>query len=540
MYRIILIDDEPLILAGIASLICWEEHDCCIVGKATNGHTAIDLILDTRPDIVITDIRMPVMNGLELIQACKEKNCEFAFIFLTNLEDFQLAKEAVHLGATDYLVKLDLKPQTLIQALERAKEHCSRMESHHNKELYALLLKDSRKQLEQNYFSQLLLTPPSDSEFAFNPEIDASYRNAYLLLLQMKPEQILFGQTEPYDFQFISSQLLDVVSGIGTRYFSSHAMLMPQKDTMLLVVSPKAESDNEKALSEFCTKVNVALGTYFALTALFGISQKSRETSRLPQALSEARSALGRCYYDSALGISFYQDQKSRLRQPAQREFNINFLKKSMSAAVLENESQDLKEIFLELSELFAQYKPDKPQAVSACINIYSYLHDLLQNESTRENAFPYSIDIAKQLSGLGSLDDILLWLDSFCEKICAMLAERKEKRSDKFVYMAKRYIHEHYREKLTLSEIAEHLTISPGYLSSTFSRYMNKTVSDYIAEVKIEHAKELIDSGQYLIYEIADQLGFENAYYFSKVFKKVTGMAPKNYECWRKLNKTD
>lgn len=540
MYRIILIDDEPLILAGIASLICWEEHDCCIVGKATNGHTAIDLILDTRPDIVITDIRMPVMNGLELIQACKEKNCEFAFIFLTNLEDFQLAKEAVHLGATDYLVKLDLKPQTLIQALERAKEHCSRMESHHNKELYALLLKDSRKQLEQNYFSQLLLTPPSDSEFAFNPEIDASYRNAYLLLLQMKPEQILFGQTEPYDFQFISSQLLDVVSGIGTRYFSSHAMLMPQKDTMLLVVSPKAESDNEKALSEFCTKVNVALGTYFALTALFGISQKSRETSQLPQALSEARSALGRCYYDSALGISFYQDQKSRLRQPAQREFNINFLKKSMSAAVLENESQDLKEIFRELSELFAQYKPDKPQAVSACINIYSYLHDLLQNESTRENAFPYSIDIAKQLSGLGSLDDILLWLDSFCEKICAMLAERKEKRSDKFVYMAKRYIHEHYREKLTLSEIAEHLTISPGYLSSTFSRYMNKTVSDYIAEVKIEHAKELIDSGQYLIYEIADQLGFENAYYFSKVFKKVTGMAPKNYECWRKLNKTD
>ena len=540
MYRIILIDDEPLILAGIASLICWEEHDCCIVGKATNGHTAIDLILDTRPDIVITDIRMPVMNGLELIQACKEKNCEFAFIFLTNLEDFQLAKEAVHLGATDYLVKLDLKPQTLIQALERAKEHCSRMESHHNKELYALLLKDSRKQLAQNYFSQLLLTPPSDSEFAFNPEIDASYRNAYLLLLQMKPEQILFGQTEPYDFQFISSQLLDVVSGIGTRYFSSHAMLMPQKDTMLLVVSPKAESDNEKALSEFCTKVNVALGTYFALTALFGISQKSRETSRLPQALSEARSALGRCYYDSALGISFYQDQKSRLRQPAQREFNINFLKKSMSAAVLENESQDLKEIFRELSELFAQYKPDKPQAVSACINIYSYLHDLLQNESTRENAFPYSIDIAKQLSGLGSLDDILLWLDSFCEKICAMLAERKEKRSDKFVYMAKRYIHEHYREKLTLSEIAEHLTISPGYLSSTFSRYMNKTVSDYIAEVKIDHAKELIDSGQYLIYEIADQLGFENAYYFSKVFKKVTGMAPKNYECWRKLNKTD
>lgn len=537
MYRIILIDDEPLILAGIASLICWEEHDCCIVGKATNGNDAIDLIMETRPDIVITDIRMPVMNGLELIEACQKRDCEFAFIFLTNLEDFQLAKQAVHLGAIDYLVKLDLQPKALIQALERAKEYCSRMESHHNRELYTLLLKDTQKQQEQNYFSRLLLSSP-DKELPPDAEISARYPGAYLILLQMKPEQILFGQTMDYDFQFISSQLLDIVSGIGARYFSSHNILTPHKDTLLLVVCPKPESDNEKSLSDFCAKVNTAIGTYFALTALFGVSRKKSRLSMLPDAFAEAQSALDHCYYDSALRIAFYKNHDSRLRPPAQREFNINFLKKSMSAAVLENESQDLREIFRELSELFTQYKPDKTQAVSACINIYSYLHDLLQSESFEDNAFPYSIDIAGQLSGLGSLDDILLWLESFCEKICTLLTERKEKRSDKFVHMAKRYIHEHYTEKMTLSDIADHLKISPGYLSTSFSNYMNRTVSDYIAEVKIEHAKELIDSGEYLIYEIANQLGFENAYYFSKVFKKVTGMSPKNYECRHKLSR--
>lgn len=537
MYRIILIDDEPLILAGIASLICWEEHDCCIVGKATNGNDAIDLIMDTRPDIVITDIRMPVMNGLELIEACQKRACEFAFIFLTNLEDFQLAKQAVHLGAIDYLVKLDLQPKALIQALERAKEYCSRMESHHNRELYTLLLKDTQKQQEQNYFSRLLLSSP-DKELPPDAEISARYPGAYLILLQMKPEQILFGQTMDYDFQFISSQLLDIVSGIGARYFSSHNILTPHKDTLLLVVCPKPESDNEKSLSDFCAKVNTAIGTYFALTALFGVSRKKSRLSMLPDAFAEAQSALDHCYYDSTLRIAFYKNHDSRLRPPVQREFNINFLKKSMSAAVLENESQDLREIFRELSELFTQYKPDKTQAVSACINIYSYLHDLLQSESFEDNAFPYSIDIAGQLSGLGSLDDILLWLESFCEKICTLLTERKEKRSDKFVHMAKRYIHEHYTEKMTLSDIADHLKISPGYLSTSFSNYMNRTVSDYIAEVKIEHAKELIDSGEYLIYEIANQLGFENAYYFSKVFKKVTGMSPKNYECRHKLSR--
>lgn len=530
MYRVILIDDEPLILAGIASLICWEEYDCSIVGKATNGRSAVDLILEMKPDIVITDIRMPVMNGLELIEACKEKNCEFAFIFLTNLEDFQLAKQALRLGAVDYLVKLDLQPESLVQALDKAKEYCSRMESHHNKELYTLLIKDNQKQLEHNYFSQLILSA-SEARPPVSPEIAAGYPTVYLILFQMKPEQILFGQTKVYDFQFISSQLQDVVSGIAAQYFGRYTLLTLQKDTMLLVVSPKPDNDSEKSLSDFCTKINVALSTYFALTALFGISKKRRDLAELPQAFAEARLALNRCYYDSVSSIVIYRNQETLEEDSRGREFNINFLKKSMFTAVQENDSLVLKEIFRELTDLFSQYKPGKTQAVSACINIYTYLHDLLLNEIAEEGDFPYSMSIARELSQLGSLEDILIWLDSFCEKVCALLTDRKEKRSDKLVYMAKRYIHEHYREKLMLSDIADHLKISSGYLSTTFSRYMNQTVSDYIAEVKIQHAKELISSGQYLIYEIADQLGFESAYYFSKVFKKVTGMSPKDYK---------
>ena len=83
MYRIILVDDEPLILAGIASLIQWESLGCTLVGKATNGNSAMELILELNPDIVITDIRMPVMNGLELIEACQKQGCEFAFLLLT-------------------------------------------------------------------------------------------------------------------------------------------------------------------------------------------------------------------------------------------------------------------------------------------------------------------------------------------------------------------------------------------------------------------------------------------------------------------------
>ena len=139
-------------------------------------------------------------------------------------------------------------------------------------------------------------------------------------------------------------------------------------------------------------------------------------------------------------------------------------------------------------------------------------------------------MDIAQYLDHLGSLEDILTWLDSFCQKLCNLLPERRENRSDKLVYLTRQYVDAHYAEKLTLSDIAEHLKISSGHLSTTFSRFMDMTVSDYIAQVKIEHAKQLIDSHQYLIYEVADMLGFENAYYFSKVFKKNCQMFPSEY----------
>ena len=118
MYRIILVDDEPLILAGIASLISWEDHDCTIVGKATNGPSAYEMIMSQKPDIVITDIRMPVMDGLALMEKCQAAGFRCPFIVLTNLEEFSLARKALSLGACEYLVKLNLTPEELFRQVQ--------------------------------------------------------------------------------------------------------------------------------------------------------------------------------------------------------------------------------------------------------------------------------------------------------------------------------------------------------------------------------------------------------------------------------------
>lgn len=523
MYRIIIIDDEPLILAGIASLITWEDYGCTIIGKATNGPTAYDMIMELSPDIVITDIRMPVLNGLELVEKCKNNGCSFAFVVLTNLEEFHLVKKALSLGASDYLVKIDLNEEALIAALERAKESCRLWISkkHYNK----------KEDLSQNYLNALLLGTDHQAE---TPEkLKEQYPAPFILLFSLMPGHISFDSEGSYDFHSISKQLMDITGGIAARFFFHYTLLEYNGDTFLLAASfqNKAQDPPPRLkLQEFCQKLSVALKTYFELSAVYGVSTIKEDAGQLPQALKEALTALEYYYLDSSSPIVFYEGQEFHLSHA--KNFNINVFKKDLSASISQNDSEKLASIFEEIITLFKDNKPGKEQAKSACINIYTYLYSFFETgDDSYQEIFPYTINIAEQLNHFNCLEDILAWLRSFCDKLCRLLNDRKSTRSDKLVDLARNYVKDHYMEKMALADIADALNISSGHLSNTFKKLTGTTLSDFIAQVKIEHAMELIDTHQYLMYEISDMLGFDNPYYFSKVFKKVTGISPREHE---------
>ena len=131
MYQVLIVDDEPLVQAGIRSMLNWSELDMEICGTAMNGQAALKIIEDTSPDIVITDIKMPVMSGLELIKICRERfgQTHPQFIILTSYEDFHMAKEAVSYQVSDYLVKLELTPDILKEAVSKVKKQIQKAET---------------------------------------------------------------------------------------------------------------------------------------------------------------------------------------------------------------------------------------------------------------------------------------------------------------------------------------------------------------------------------------------------------------------------
>ncbi len=528
MYRIIIIDDEPLILAGIASLIIWENYECTIIGKATNGPSAFDMIMDLHPDIVITDIRMPVLSGLDLVEKCKENGCDFSFIVLTNLEEFHLVKKALSLGASDYLVKIDLNEEALVNALERAKEACDLLVNKQHR-LMDSQLKNNQEDLAKTAFRRLFLSQETESDIP--EELEEQYPAPFVILFSLSPTHIDFDASgETYDLHSVSRQLIDILGGIAARFFFHYTILEYRQDTYLLTASFKEGAFSQNVIREFCQKFSVALKTYFELSAVYGVSKTKEKILELPQAFSEALTALEYYYFDSSSQVVFYDGQNSHFSQA--KKFNINVFKKDLAAYISQNDSEKLASIFEEIITLFRENRPRKEQATSACINIYTYLYSFFETgDDSYQEIFPYTINIAEQLNHFNSLEDILEWLRSFCQKLCRLLEDRKSTRSDKLVDLARSYIKEHYMEKLTLADVAEALNISSGHLSNTFKKLTGTTLSDYIAQVKIQHAMELIDTHQYLMYEISDKLGFDNPYYFSKVFKKVTGISPREHE---------
>lgn len=526
MYRIMIVDDEPLILAGIASLLNWEEYQCRIVGKASNGQQALSLLDTLRPDIVITDIKMPAMDGITFMKTAMKNGCTASFILLTNLEEFSLAREALHLGAIDYLVKLELSEDSLIQALECAIERCN-MNYHMTHLAEEPLTVEERI---QNYFRRVLIY---DTDVEAEDELSGLIRERY-------PRPALMLINFNYGFEGFSSAFTradqkkvmgfaeDIINGMVKGFFENSCVLRREQSGFVLVLSTVGIDDFKKEASVMSVKFRQVMKDYFEVPVSIAVSLSGRGVDEIQDLLYQAMSAMNLTFYDNSSGAVFYSAMcEDNLSHSS--NFNINFLKKDVTEAIRQNDCEAFKTIMNQMIQLFSECRPSRQQAVNACNNLYYFITSLI--EDWGEQDFPYAVDIVGQLNRMANLSTVLTWLEGFRDQVVRVLEDHQQARRDKLVELALEYVKEHYQEKITLSQAAAALNVSQGHLSSTFKKQMGKNFSDYVTEMKIEKARELIESYQYMMYEISDMLGFDTQYYFSAVFKKITGYTPKEYE---------
>ena len=539
MYRVMIVDDEPLILAGIASLLDWNEYGCEISGKAANGQQALKLMEEQKPDIVITDIKMPGMDGIGFMKAVKERGWDdVIFILLTNLEEFSLARQALSLGAVEYLVKMELTEEKLADSLKLAME---RREMKRKAEAAGTAVTVSREEAVRGYIEKLLTDGGtfSGGDSSGNAG-EASAQNQGEGYDSCLRRPVLAIISFNYGYEGFSSDFTredqkkvisfaeNIIEQMVKGYFDHSCLVRRELNSLVLVMSTDGIEDYREQIRSLGEKIISVVKDYFEVSVSVAVSSRKESLGEFGALLYEAMSATNHYFYHSLDPVVFYSEEcETSARHTG--SFHIGFLKKDLSQAVALNDSGRLEEILDQVACLLREHNPSRQQAVNACANLYFFLSSFF--EDGEEPDFPYEVNIMEKLGRLGTLGQIIQWINWFKEAVSRILERRRDTRVDKIAEMVREYVMEHYKERITLGQAAEALNISQGYLSTAFKKQSGESFTNYVSAIKIEKAKELIASHQYMMYEVSDLLGFDTPFYFSKVFKKVTGMSPKEYE---------
>lgn len=529
MIKLLIADDEALVCIGLQSMLKWEQFNIEIVGIAHNGVQEEEMIERLQPDIVITDIKMPLKTGLEVAESIRKKQGRLPlFIILTSYEEFQYARAAINLQAADYLVKLDLTPQTLERSIRRAMDVIADY-----KTIDAQPALDYRSNLQEQrdkFFIRL-----------FNQLFES--KNQYLL--QKEDLDIAFSEpayavctcriTEPDSVPPRGDKLVTLCSSTVQLAKETLMAAGPCHVTALdlrnfAVTLPLQSTDPQQWMPDIVSlleEMAVTLHRYFNVAVIGAVGHAVEDPYLLRDSYLAARKTLPAAVENG--GFVFCVQDEEQSMAPAY--FDFSPYKSDIRRAFEEMDTGTLHSVITDLIQTF-DGRPDLlVQATDAACNVLYMATSLLsEGENLVEQIFEKEPEGYRVLYRQGSIEGIVNWLTQFRDGSCDLLPGRRQTYKEQLVRNVQEYIKRNLDHKLTLNQVADVFNFSPNYLSHLFSKVAKVNYVEYITEIKISAAKEMMLRGDGRVYEISQKLGYESSFYFSKVFKKVEGVSPREF----------
>lgn len=532
MYKILIVDDEPLVQVGIKSMLNCQSLGLEICGVAANGEAALEIIESDSPNIVICDIKMPIMSGLELIKICCERYGfrKPVFIFLTSYEEFAMAKEALTYQASDYLIKLELTPDVLDDAIKRAIERIpARQEEqstqadtteseqlHYNEKFYLRLL--------QNMFDSPEQLKLQSEYLGINFNSDA-YQCIYIEFFDHTNNNL---SKEKLLSLFTSAS--NLLHELIVKYFPAEVVPLDVNHCAVIVRINQSDGSNRPDISqimEALKDIQASLRKYYNIIMKAGIGSIVTNPIELSESYQYARQAYSFISDDN----SFMSIDECQTTDFNHRIFNLAIFRDQLKTAFEEFDEVVLSQTIDELNAMFSQYPQRNLQALdAACSILYMSISSIPGGEQTVSDMFSDYPDGYRSIYHKQTTEQITTWLELFKNRLCDYFISRKNNHTNHTVNLVKRYIAEHICDKLTLNDVSYSFNITPNYLSQLFKKHNDLGFNEYVTSCKINEAKRLMSDSSMKIYEISDKLGFESSFYFSKVFKKKEGVSPKEY----------
>jgi len=514
MYKVFIVDDEPIILSGISHLVNWPRLDCQIAGSFRNGREALNAIEHSGADIVITDIKMPVMDGLELVRACSEKYPQIVFIILTSLEEFRLVKEAIRYSVSEYIVKTELDAETLSRVIGKVKK-----ESDRRKKVYNMISSGSNEASSlEELLSNIMLMRTIDDSLASRLEgrgLLDSY--AFIAFFFQYPDSSFEKSWTREDYIRLYEWQKDVVEKILPSVFPSVVSIRPPASRyccLLYFIRHEDKSVFRASLSRLSDKVRRASALVTGLEPQLASTQLCTGAGQLAECRSQLEAEGVKAY----LGRGDYRLEALELDSMYPR----------LEQSVIEKDAGAVDTCLTLISSTLSK----KDHSLSSANFILSAVESAVKSALSAIGLSPekFEKDFFSLAPFISSRDKVIALLADIDSELCSLLRGITGGAGSQIIDKAREYIINHVDEKITLTDVASFAAVSPGYLSKSFKKVMGRSMIDYINALKVERAKEIMNRGSVRINEIALSLGYENVYYFSKVFRKITGVSPTDY----------
>lgn len=538
MYRVFLAEDESLIRKGIKNLISWNEYGFSFVGEAQDGELAWPLIQKQKPDIVITDIRMPFMDGLALSRLIKKNMPETTIIILSGYDDFTYAKEAIGIGVDQYLLK-PLSKEQLIEVLLEVKQ---KKDAEQEKNLY---MEQFQKEVQEYltsshraFFEALVsgkYSVPDLIERAdkLHISLTAESYNIVLLLVEENMETMHF-----------ESQTVDYQAELCSKFPDSDQIEMFYMGVDVIAFLIKSDIDKMDLLTSEC--IEKIKETFQSLAGSIKWSVvASNPVTRL--------SAISQCYQEARQKVFrmdhvAVEENMENSPQKAVNDFNFNKLDASKV-------DQRIVEKFLsngletEIDSFIEDYFNSIGEGAmqSTIFRQYVIMHfqfttkAFVEKINGMKEMIDSSLDIDMSMAdAISSTNKAKEYVGRLLKKALSIRDQVSSCRYNSMMDKAISYMKKHFSDHdIDLRTVAKVANISATYFSGVFSQQMGKTFVEYLTELRMQRAREMLRCTDKSSGEIAYEVGYKDSHYFSFLFKKVNGCSPRDYRAGGEQNET-
>ena len=517
MFKVMIVDNETAIRKGLVYCIRWDAIGCSIAAQAVDGVDALEQFPVVQPDIVISDIRMPGMDGLELARHIRQEHPQTKVIIMTGFPDFEYAQRAIEYCVVDFVLK-PTSVDSLVKAIEKAKALIAKEQS--SQELARKLASESQQNLllERGMLLHDLIHRVDLSYlYVLNrmAQLDMDLASYHVLRMDIVPVDQSNSQGNdclPYLRQ--SQEVLRDCLTECEVYFA------PRGDQMCYVVVCASDA---ASLMTRCLEATDIIGSMSRFFLFVGISQHWDNPLRMADAADQADQAAQFARYTMEQPVVRFDQIPGIPPQAIQRVIHdIDRLKDKVERRSRADSHEILKELF----GFIRQNRLPIEHVKNICLYIYQLCFSLPLASDAGELM---TMSGLKQLISYDSVqqaeDGMQMLLDQVLQQSDGASAD-----SANVIRLVKAYIAEHYAEDISLKTLAGLVYLSPVYLSRLFSRETGETISAYVQNVRIERAKSLLRTTNLKIYEVAEPVGFTDPVYFSRIFKKATGIKPKDF----------